>query len=659
MKRLINRVSFFISSVLFVIIVLFTNIVYAEKNEKEKLEVLFISSYSLNFISFEDQIQGIREGLNNNANIKIEYMNSSNIDLEENELRFYDLVKMNLENYNNYDAIIVGDDEALEFTLKYREDIFKGIPIVFLGIQRTDLIRKAFEFEGISGVRELESVEENIDLIKKLHSNIENIIFLNDCGENFYPDLVEKNPQFNFGELITNELSIDEFRKVISELEENTAIISFYPDHFKDREWLNTQDINKMIAELNPNIPVYSILNYSIGTGSIGGKVIKHFEQGRLAGQIVLQLLEGKDEEEVYIGYDLANKHVFDYNVLKNFNIRISSLPDNSEIINNPLNIIKEYKSVFIITCIMFLTLLLLVVALIKHIQYKNKFEKEIIKAKDKAEEINRLKSYFISNISHELKTPINVILCAAQLLESKRVDNYNINNENNTIDIIKDNSYRLIRLINNIIDVEKGEVDELTLNLKKDNLVSLIEDIVTSVIPYAKRKELNLIFDTEEEEIIMDMDIEKIERIILNLLSNAIKFSNENGNIYIKIMLNNDDVDIVVEDEGIGISKDDIPYIFDKFIQVDNTFNRKNEGSGIGLAIVKSFIEIHNGKIMVESQVGKGTKFIVKLPKIINNEDTTGDSHIYKSSFSEKNIIDELTSIKCRVKKELSDIYA
>ena len=659
MKRLINRVSFFISSVLFVIIVLFTNIVYAEENVKEKLEVLFISSYSLNFISFEDQVQGIREGLNNNANIKIEYMNSSNIDLEENELRFYDLVKMNLENYNNYDAIIVGDDEALEFTLKYREDIFKGIPIVFLGIQRTDLIRKAFEFEGISGVRELESVEENIDLIKKLHSNIENIIFLNDCGENFYPDLVEKNPQFNFGELITNELSIDEFRKVISELEENTAIISFYPDHFKDREWLNTQDINKMIAELNPNIPVYSILNYSIGTGSIGGKVIKHFEQGRLAGQIVLQLLEGKDEEEVYIGYDLANKHVFDYNVLKNFNIRISSLPDNSEIINNPLNIIKEYKSVFIITCIMFLTLLLLVIALIKHIQYKNKFEKEIIKAKDKAEEINRLKSYFISNISHELKTPINVILCAAQLLESKKVDNYNINNENNTIDIIKDNSYRLIRLINNIIDVEKGEVDELTLNLKKDNLVSLIEDIVTSVIPYAKRKELNLIFDTEEEEIIMDMDIEKIERIILNLLSNAIKFSNENGNIYIRIMLNNDDVDIVVEDEGIGISKDDIPYIFDKFIQVDNTFNRKNEGSGIGLAIVKSFIEIHNGKIMVESQVGKGTKFIVKLPKIINNEDTTGDSHIYKSSFSEKNIIDELTSIKCRVKKELSDIYA
>ena len=659
MKRLINRVSFFISSVLFVIIVLFTNIVYAEENVKEKLEVLFISSYSSNFISFEDQVQGIREGLNNNANIKIEYMNSSNIDLEENELRFYDLVKMNLENYNNYDAIIVGDDEALEFTLKYREDIFKGIPIVFLGIQRTDLIRKAFEFEGISGVRELESVEENIDLIKKLHSNIENIIFLNNCGENFYPDLVEKNPQFNFGELITNELSIDEFRKVISELEENTAIISLYPDHFKDREWLNTQDINKMIAELNPNIPVYSILNYSIGTGSIGGKVIKHFEQGRLAGQIVLQLLEGKDEEEVYIGYDLANKHVFDYNVLKNFNIRISSLPDNSEIINNPLNIIKEYKSVFIITCIMFLTLLLLVVALIKHIQYKNKFEKEIIKAKDKAEEINRLKSYFISNISHELKTPINVILCAAQLLESKKVDNYNINNKNNTIDIIKDNSYRLIRLINNIIDVEKGEVEELTLNLKKDNLVSLIEDIVTSVIPYAKRKELNLIFDTEEEEIIMDMDIEKIERIILNLLSNAIKFSNENGNIYIRIMLNNDDVDIVVEDEGIGISKDDIPYIFDKFIQVDNTFNRKNEGSGIGLAIVKSFIDIHNGKIMVESQVGKGTKFIVKLPKIINNEDTTADSHIYKSSFSEKNIIDELRSIKCRVKKELSDIYA
>ena len=119
-----------------------TNNVYAEENKTKKLDVLFISAYNSGFISFEDQVEGIKVGLNNNVNLKVEYMDLKTIASEENEIKFYNLLKLGFENYETYDAIIAGDDEALEFCLKYRNDIFKDIPISFLGIQKENVLNE-------------------------------------------------------------------------------------------------------------------------------------------------------------------------------------------------------------------------------------------------------------------------------------------------------------------------------------------------------------------------------------------------------------------------------------------------------------------------------------------------------------------------------------
>lgn len=655
MKRVQKKIGILIGILIITYIMLSGKTVFAEEDKNEKWNVLFISSYNSNFISFEDQIEGIKAGFKNNVNLRVEYMDINGYYNEQNEEKFYTLLKSSLENYKNYDVIIAGDDEALEFCLKYRNDIFDNIPIAFLGVQKEEVLEEALKYEEVSGVREIESIEENLELIKKFHPDIENIIFLNDKGEHFYEDIVNKNPNLNFKTIITRELSIYEFKKAINNLKDNTAIISLYPSDFKNGEWLKYLDINKLISEINPKIPIYNVLQYGIGSGSLGGKVINHFNQGKMASEVALGLLEGKDPKELYIDTDTANEYIFDYDAMKKFKIGMKNLPENSKVINNPIDVIKQYKNAFIGLGIIFMTLILLILSLIKYIHYKKIYEKEILTAMKKVEEDNKIKANFISNISHELKTPINVILCAIQLVESNCCGN---SKNRNTMNIIKDNCYRLIRLMNNMIDIEKAELNDLKLSLENTNVVNLVEELVMSVIPYVEKKNLNLVFDTDEEEIMMNLDISKIERVILNLLSNAIKFSKENGDIYVTINSQNEKLEIIVEDNGIGISEENKRTIFEKFTQVDTSLNRKNEGSGTGLSLANALVKLHNGEITVQSEINKGTKFIVKLPKEINIDKNSDLIDYKKENYYDINVIDKVINTEHKTRAELSDIY-
>ena len=264
--------------------------------------------------------------------------------------------------------------------------------------------------------------------------------------------------------------------------------------------------------------------------------------------------------------------------------------------------------------------------------------------------ELERLKVYnqeqteFISNISHELRTPINIFYSTIQLLD--RFYDLNIDNFQDIYEkyrkSLHTNCKRMLRLVNNIIDISKIETGILKGDFEYYNLISIIEDVTSSVKSYAKLKSIDIHFDTNCEEFISKCDSSMIERAILNLLSNAIKFTDENKNIYINIFAHDDFIDIHIRDEGMGISKKDSKNIFERFIQSDKSLNRKNEGSGIGLSIVKSIIELHNGHISVDSQMNIGTTFKIILPKI--GEDTE-----QCSIFNINNYNTEL---------ELSDIY-
>ena len=271
------------------------------------------------------------------------------------------------------------------------------------------------------------------------------------------------------------------------------------------------------------------------------------------------------------------------------------------------------------------------------------------IKSNIVMEKTLKLQEEFLANISHELKTPLNVIFATVQLF-NMYCNNGSLDEKKNSIikyiDSIKQNSYRLSKLINNIVDLSKIEAGFFELNLSNNNIVEVVEEIVMSVTNFTESKGLNIIFDTDTEEKIIACDPEKIERIVLNLISNAIKFSDEGDEIFVDVKDKNEFVEISVKDNGIGIEDKDLDMIFDRFKQVDKSLSRNAEGTGIGLSLVKSIVELHGGSINVESEFGKGSKFTVILPfrKVVQ------ENMIYSSKIRNKNE---------NIQVELSDIYS
>jgi signal transduction histidine kinase len=211
---------------------------------------------------------------------------------------------------------------------------------------------------------------------------------------------------------------------------------------------------------------------------------------------------------------------------------------------------------------------------------------------------------------------------------------------------VMKQNSYRLLRLINNIIDLTKIDSNYFEVDLHNHNIAAIVDNIIQSIGVYASSKAINLSYSKEFEKKIIACDVDKIERILLNLLSNALKFTNTNGNIKVMLGANENRVTIVVEDDGIGIPEDKQGAIFQRFRQVDKSFTRNREGSGIGLSIVKALVEMHKGTISVESEYEKGSRFIVQLPDIQVEEDKMNSLY---SQFEDR--------VEERVKIELSDL--
>ncbi|OGO82213.1 MAG: hypothetical protein A2Y18_01240 [Clostridiales bacterium GWD2_32_19] len=217
-------------------------------------------------------------------------------------------------------------------------------------------------------------------------------------------------------------------------------------------------------------------------------------------------------------------------------------------------------------------------------------------------------KNDFFSNISHEIRTPINVVLTTLQVIEQTGEF------EDKYLKILKENGYRLLRLVNNLIDITKIEAGYYNLNLGNYNIVNVIEEISISVVEYAKANGIDFLFDTDIEEKIIACDPEKIERIMLNLLSNAIKFTPKGGKIEVVIKDEGTNILISVKDTGVGIEKGKIETIFQRFVQVNNSLIKQKEGSGIGLALAKSLVELHNGELWAESETGKGTTLFMRL---------------------------------------------
>ncbi|MEJ2113917.1 MAG: ATP-binding protein, partial [Flavobacteriaceae bacterium] len=257
--------------------------------------------------------------------------------------------------------------------------------------------------------------------------------------------------------------------------------------------------------------------------------------------------------------------------------------------------------------------------------------------------EINLLKNSLFTNITHEFRTPLTVIKGMTSAINSK-LKKKEHDELKNSLEIIDRNSDSLLHLINEMLDLAKIESGNMELNLVQADIIPFIKYLTQSFHSLAEEKNIYFSVESEIEQLEMDFDVNKFTAIVTNLLSNAIKFTTKKGEV--KVFLNriqekNTNYFVYkVKDSGLGISKEEQLHIFDKFYQVDNTSSKTEKGTGIGLSLVKEFVELMNGTIKVESTQGKGSMFIVKIPITNNAVLSDGSELVSASSIPKSNVL-------------------
>jgi len=239
---------------------------------------------------------------------------------------------------------------------------------------------------------------------------------------------------------------------------------------------------------------------------------------------------------------------------------------------------------------------------------------REIEEKSRQIEAANRHKSEFLANVSHELRTPLNAIIGFSEVLGERMFGELNEKQAEYTEDILSSGRH-LLSLINDILDLSKIEAGRMELELMKFDLPSAVENALILVRERATRHGIKLERAIDERLGDFTGDERKVKQILVNLLSNSVKFTPEGGKIHVNASLNNGSVIISIADTGIGIAKEDQEAIFEEFRQVGSNYAQKREGTGLGLTLTRKFVEMHGGKIWVESELGKGATFTFTLP--------------------------------------------
>ena len=462
-------------------------------------------------------------------------------------------------------------------------------------------------------------VDKNIELMRRFYPDMRRVAFISD---NTYGGLsmqalvkkeMEKYPDLETIWLDGRTETFMEVSERMRRLPQNTCVLlgTWRVDCTESYVIGNT---TYMLRDANPTLPVFTIASVGLGHWALGGYTPEYHAVGKNIGAVTYDFLDKGDREGVDL-VTIPGNYTFDIKRLHEFKLDSLNLPQGAVLVNKTPSLYEQYKYwvIGVVSAFMFLIACFLIaiyyIIRINHLKHNLEVSgEELLVAKEKAEESNRLKTAFLANMSHEIRTPLNAIVGFSSVLVS---DDSSPAEKEQYCDIIQKNSDLLLHLINDILDISRMESGRIKFVWEECDVVELCQTAL-STAEYGRKTSALFLFETPVASLVIKTDAQRLKQVLINLLSNAAKFT-PSGSIKLAIAIDkqHQQLELSVSDTGCGIPSDKSDRVFERFEKL----NEYSQGTGLGLAISRLIIENLGGKIWVDKDYTEGARFVFTHP--------------------------------------------
>ena len=621
-----------------VICLLFTCRVHADENNP----ILIISSYNPDTRNTTQNISEFMEEYKKqggNSPVVIENMNCKS--LPEAPL-WKERMRKLLNKYqgeNSPNLIVILGQEGWASYLSQDDSIIRDIPILCGMVSRNAVLLPDSNINVAEWTPESVNVEDlknkrrnlagfvynydikaNIELVRKLYPSTKHFALITDnsYGGISLQALVKKEIGKIKGiDFIPLDGRKNDIYNIIEEIKQlppqSIILLGTWRVDVNDGYYVGNATYTMMLA--NPKVPAFSLTSIGLGHWAIGGCIPQYRSIGKDLARQALHLL--KEHPEKLDTETIPNLYTFDAKKLKERHISTKELPPHSVFINTEVGLFVQYKFeiLLLVAIVLLLFLIMVLYFYLRTSKLKNKLlilidkqkedEIELRKAKDKAEESDRLKSAFLANMSHEIRTPLNAIVGFSNLIamaeEPDEIGEY--------VKIIETNNELLLQLVNDILDLSKIEAGQMDFNYSAVDLSEIFNNL-QQVYKSRVKDGVDLVCHLPSVACVIHSEKNRLTQVLSNFLSNACKYTSE-GSITMGYERIGAILRFYVADTGKGLAEENIPHVFERFAKFDSFV----QGTGLGLSICESIIQSLDGKIGVDSELGKGSTFWFTIP--------------------------------------------
>ena len=615
-------------ALLLAVVMGFTCAFAASADEVEpRKRVLFLSSYHPGFPTFFSQVNGLRKGLaekgfdEKNLILDIEFLDAKRFAPALQVPMAATILARKFANFPPYDLVITGDDHAFKLAVARQDDLFRGSPVVFLGVNDAKAGLAQNANPRVTGVVEHYSVMETLQMMQRLYPMSGHAVIVSDATE--IGDIGAANVRkaaakmrySNLEYYSLGEHTFEDLYDHLGELNRDTPVLLL--THYRDMMGtvMQTSDLLAHIRRVYKGA-LFGAQRHGLGFGLFGGKLVDHESQGLVAGRLGGRILTGEPIASIPVVGESPNVLMADFAEAQRLGFQKRDFHRDTRFINMPKSLLESHGSIITTALVISALQMGIIVVLILNVRRRREAEMAANRSRSEADLANKAKTEFLANMSHELRTPLNSVIGFSDVLIADRVGAINDEKRKEYMHDIRESGIYLLNLLNNILDVSKIEMGRLEISDSDIDVSQALNLCHRLVQERVEASGVHLSLHVPENIPGLHADPTRLKQSLLNLLSNAIKFSEPGDSVTTSAMIDSDgNMRISVTDTGPGISEDEINWVREPFNRGRSSRVAAKEGSGIGLALTASLMESHDGHLDLDSTLGVGTRATLVFP--------------------------------------------